>query len=73
MWLEAATKQVDDSFWEERDIQERLASLLDSCWRSHQTKLRRNQKAFDAFKSLLKDLANRQNKVAMELQLRMLK
>jgi hypothetical protein len=71
IWLEEAAKHVGDRFWRERYIEDNLAYLLDLCWRSHESELRRNQLSFGAFKDLLKTLADRQNALAMELQDRM--
>jgi len=71
IWLEKAASQADDQFWSERNIQESLASLLDVCWRSHQSRLRQHQTSFGAFMNLLKSLADHQNTLAMELQDRM--
>lgn len=68
IWLENAACQAGDQFWSGRGIQEKLASLLNRCWQSHQSNLRRHQTSFGAFKSLLKGLADRQNTFAMELQ-----
>lgn len=68
IWLEKAANQTGDLFWRGYRIQERLASLLDVCWRSHQSKLRHSQISFNSFKYLLKRLADRQNRLAMELQ-----
>jgi hypothetical protein len=68
IWLEKAANQTDDLFLRGYRIQEELASLLDVCWSSHQSKLRHSEATFDAFKDLLKRLADHQNKLAMELQ-----
>jgi hypothetical protein len=68
--LEEVLILVNESFWKS-DLQSCLVSLLDYCWRCHQSKLRHNPKAFDAFKELLKKLANFQNPMAIEIQQRL--
>ena len=70
IWLKEAISQVSDYFWGERDIQDWLVSLLDQCWRCHQLKLRQQQTSFNAFKELLKKLADFQNPMALEIQQR---
>lgn len=70
IWLKEAISQTDEWFWRERDIQDWLVSLLEQCWRCHQAKLRQKQASFDAFKDLLKKLAEFQNSMAFEIQQR---
>jgi hypothetical protein len=70
IWLEKAAIPADDHFWGERNIQEELASLLDICLRSHQSKLNQQQPFSNAFKNLLKKLADFQNPLALEIQQR---
>jgi hypothetical protein len=70
VWLEKATRQSGDRFWNEHGLQEALVSLLDMCWRSHKERLRQQATAFNAFKMLLKTLADFQNPVALEIQQR---
>ncbi|MBE9053451.1 hypothetical protein IQ243_24190 [Nostocales cyanobacterium LEGE 11386] len=66
-WLYAAS-QSNEQFWTEYNIQEKLASLLDVCWRYHESKLRQHHDSFNAFKNLLKKLADFQNTLALEIQ-----
>lgn len=70
IWLKETISQTDEWFWRERDIQDWLVSLLEQCWRCHQAKLRQKQASFDAFKDLLKKLAEFQNSMALEIQQR---
>lgn len=67
-WLYTASQT--NEFWSEHTIEERLASLLDKCWHSHQADLRQHPEAFAAFKQLLKKLADLQNLLALEIQQR---
>jgi hypothetical protein len=69
VWLDVAS-QSNTHFWDEQKLVERLASLLDICWRLHQSKLRRHHNSFSAFKNLLKKLADFQNPLALEIQQR---
>jgi len=69
-WLETVVVQADDEFWNERDIPEGLAALLDYCWSFQAANLRRQQSAFNAFMSILRKLADRQNAIALEIQQR---
>jgi hypothetical protein len=62
--------QADDEFWNERDIPEGLAALLDYCWSFQTANLRKQQSAFNAFMNILKKLADRQNAMALEIQQR---
>lgn len=70
IWLNEAISQAGQRFWRESDIQAWLVSLLDQCWRFHQPKLRQKKTSFDAFKKLLKQLADFQNPMALEIQQR---
>ncbi|MBV6626989.1 MAG: hypothetical protein KI793_29310 [Rivularia sp. (in: Bacteria)] len=70
IWLNEAISQVDQRFWRERDIQDWLVSLLDQCWRYYQSRLRLKKASFDAFKEILKKLADFQNPMALEIQQR---
>ena len=67
-WLYTASQT--NEFWSEHTIEERLASLLDKCWHSHQSDLRQHPEAFAAFKQLLRKLADLQNSLALEIQQR---
>lgn len=67
VWLDVAS-QSNTYFWDEQKLVERLASVLDICWRLHQSKLRRHHNSFSAFKNLLKKLADFQNPLALEIQ-----
>jgi hypothetical protein len=69
VWLDVAS-QSNTHFWDEEKLVERLASVLDICWRLHQSKLRRQHNSFSAFKNLLKKLADFQNPLALEIQQR---
>ncbi|MCP6761207.1 MAG: hypothetical protein NHB32_21270 [Fischerella sp. CENA71] len=68
-WLYTAS-QSNDHFWTEDNIQKNLASLLDVCWRYQESKLRQHNDSFNAFKNLLKKLADFQNTLALEIQQR---
>jgi len=67
IWLEQATMEAGEHFWTERYVKETMASLLDSCWRSHRADLSSHEKGFKAFNSLLRRLADYQNPIALEL------
>jgi hypothetical protein len=69
-WLEKAARRAGDRFWNEHGLQAALVSLLDMCWRSYKGRLRQQETAFSAFKTLLKKLADFQNPVALEIQQR---
>jgi len=69
-WLEKAARRAGDRFWNEHGLQAALESLLDMCWRSYKGRLRQQETAFSAFKTLLKKLADFQNPVALEIQQR---
>jgi hypothetical protein len=68
VWLDEAAKQGGDRFWDEQGLPDTLASLLDLCWTSHKARLRQQEATFDAFKTLLRKLADFQNPVALEIQ-----
>jgi hypothetical protein len=70
VWFERNTKAAKDEFWQEHNIQDILAEVLDKCWRHHQIELRQEEKYFTAYKSLLKKLAVFQNPLALEIQQR---
>ena len=66
-WIEKAAAEADEWFWKEHYLKETMAALLDSCWRSRRTDLRRHGKGLKAFSSLLRRLADHQNPIALEL------
>ena len=70
IWIEKAVTQASKRFWRERDIESRLASLLEQSWRCHEARLRQRKDSFSAFKNLLKKLADFQNPLALEIQQR---
>jgi hypothetical protein len=70
IWLEMAVNLASERFWRELDIESRLASLLEQSWRCHKVKLRQQHNSFNAFKNLLKKLADFQNPLALEIQQR---
>jgi len=65
-----AVNLASERFWREGDIESRLASLLEQSWRCHKVKLRQQHNSFNAFKNLLKKLADFQNPLALEIQQR---
>jgi len=72
IWLDKALGKANKYFWHDRDdIEDRLANLLDTCWRSHQQELRRRESTFTAYKNLLKRLVDFQNLLALEIQQRL--
>jgi len=70
VWVEEAAVQVGAEFWTERDIEGKLADLLDMVWHRHRSELGRHQSFRGAFINLLGMLAERQNPLALELQQR---
>lgn len=66
--LAGAAPNPDHRFWKESNLQEEMATLLLSCWGEQSDFLRRHEFAFDAFRLLLKRLADLQNPLAMHLQ-----
>jgi hypothetical protein len=70
IWLEQGTNRANQWFWQERNIQDCLVSLLEQSWRCHEPKIRQRQETFNAFKNLLKKLADFQNPLALEIQQR---
>jgi energy-coupling factor transporter ATP-binding protein EcfA2 len=70
IWIEKAVNQASERFWRERDIESRLASLLEQSWHCHEARLRQRKDSFSAFKNLLKKLADFQNSQALEIQQR---
>lgn len=70
VWFERNTNSAKDEFWQEHNIQDILAEVLDNCWRYHRSQLRQKEEHFTAYKSLLKKLAAFQNPLALEIQQR---
>jgi hypothetical protein len=65
IWLEEVATA---KFWDNKEVQKNLPSLLEIVWTSYQLKIRQKKKYFESFKNLLKGLAETQNPYAMELQ-----
>lgn len=67
LWIkEGYEKHIN--FWDEKDIFEPLAYLLNTVWTKKEDQLRKNSKSFNAFRFLLSKLVENQNQIALELQ-----
>jgi hypothetical protein len=66
-WL-ADVSETNKYFWRENGISDVLARLLEHTWRENQDDIRADAKAINAFKKLLKRLAELGNAIALELQ-----
>jgi hypothetical protein len=73
VWINTVLNQEDKKIVQGDDVQEKLISLLDICWRNHKVELIQNQTSFEAFKSLLNNLVDHQNSIALALQDQILK
>jgi hypothetical protein len=60
VWLYNASVQVGPNYWNDRKMNEKLASLLNICWKYQSSKFSEKPESFNAFKGLLKNLADRQ-------------
>ncbi|MCH7770717.1 MAG: hypothetical protein IIA49_06835, partial [Bacteroidetes bacterium] len=66
-WVETGYKKHINN-WNEEDIVEPLAYLLNTVWIKHREAMRKNVESFSAFKFLLSKLIERQNPIALEIQ-----
>jgi hypothetical protein len=60
VWIYSASIEVGSSYWNNQKMNERLASLLNICWKYQSSKFSEKPETFEAFKKLLKILADRQ-------------
>jgi hypothetical protein len=67
VWVANAARTSQRHFWDEHGLQDDLASLLETVWRSHRSKLLVRGQFVEAFKELLKGLADRQNRLGLAL------
>jgi hypothetical protein len=67
-WIEASLSKANADFFNERDVKECLAVLVDHCWQKHKDALRQRSDSFKAFTTVLRRLADFQNPTALEIQ-----
>lgn len=60
IWIYTASIEVGSSYWNNRKMNARLASLLNLCWKYQSSKFSEKPESFEVFKKLLKILADRQ-------------
>jgi len=60
IWIHNASTEVGSSYWNNQKMNEKLASLLNVCWKDQSSKFSEKPESFEAFKKLLKILADRQ-------------
>jgi len=67
MLLETAAKVAGNYYFSDKETVDQISSLLDHCWNSQGSELRKNADAFNSFRYLLTRLAELQNPVANEI------
>jgi hypothetical protein len=67
LWIDHSCQRIGDRFWTEQGIQDSLSHLLSYVTHAHEASLRQNSEAFFSFKRLMRELANRQDSVGLEL------
>jgi hypothetical protein len=72
IWLEKVISHAQDRFWDEHNMQDSLAALLDYSWSTKSENLKGQPDAFVAFRKILKKLADLQNVIALEIQQHMI-
>ena len=67
LWIESS---LTDYHFEANhaNVESGLANLVVLCWSEHQSAIRQSVEKFECYKRLIRQLVNRQNPVAMELQ-----
>ncbi len=67
VWLEQAVAKRGEGYFREEKVRRIVLSCLDTCWSTVGQEIRRNEAAFSSLKKLLRILADRQERVAIEM------
>lgn len=67
VWFASAAGRIGVPYFSHARVEESIASFLDLCWSRHASAIRSSTAVFNCFNRLLRMLADRQNKTAMEI------